>query len=311
MLLTLGDAAQWVWNDGLGYLGWLPASVARLVNPALAPLFTWINTAINAVAGVVLAPIGMMPGWLSNTIISAVTGVLLLIIFKYTSNQRAIGRVKDDIKANLLALKLFKDELSVTFQAQGRVFWGALRLLRHSVRPLLVMIVPVSLELAQMALWYQWRPLLPGEETLVTVKVAGEPESEMPAVRIVSLPGAEVAIGPVRIRSKREVCWEIRAGESGRHQIVFEADGQRIEKQLVVGDGFMPVSAVRPPRNWTAILLHPAEKPLAGDSVVQSITIDYPARRSWTSGTDWWLAYFFAASLLFALIFKPLLKVRI
>ena len=51
-----------------------------------------------------------------------------MIIFKYTSNQKAIGRVRDHIKANMLALKLFKDDMSVTFKSQGRVFGGAFRL---------------------------------------------------------------------------------------------------------------------------------------------------------------------------------------
>ena len=312
ILLTLGDAVQWVWNDGLGYLGSGFALVGDAINPVFAPVFTWLNVVINAVAGVLLAPIGAMPGWLSNTIISAVTGVGLLILFKYTSNQQAIGRVKDDIKANMLALKLFKDELSVTFRSQGLVFLGALRLLRYAVWPLLVMIVPVSLELGQMGLWYQWRPLPPGEKSLITMKLAGDPKAAMPQVKVVSIPGAEVTIGPVRIRSKREVCWEIRASEAGRHRIAFEVDSQRFEKEFVVRDrGFERVSAVRPPRRWTAILLHPLEKPFAKDSPVQSISIDYPPRSSRTSGTDWWLGYFFVTSIVFALIFKPLIKVKI
>ena len=41
-----------------------------------------------------LAPIGAMPGWLSATVIAAVTGVLMLAAFKYTSNQNAIKRVR-------------------------------------------------------------------------------------------------------------------------------------------------------------------------------------------------------------------------
>jgi len=311
LFLTLGNAAQWLWSDGLGYVGSFFALLARAVNPLLAPLFSWINGLVNAIAGWLFAPIGHLPGWLSNTIISAVTGVALLVIFKYTSNQRAIGRVKDAIKANMLALKLFKDELSVTFRSQGRVFLGALRLLRHSLRPLLVMIVPVLLVLAQMGLWYQWRPLRPGEETLVTLKLAGGPSSAMPEVQLALLEGAEVAAGPVRIASKREVCWQIRAVEKGRHRIVFRVGDQQIEKEFVVGDGFSRVSAVRPGWDWTAMILHPLEKPFAGDSPVRSIAVDYPPRPSWTSGTDWWMAYFFVVSIVFALIFKPFLKVKI
>lgn len=311
LLLLTGEGVQWIWHDGFGYVGRAWTLLEALANPVLAPVFRAINVVVNVIASILFAPIGMMPGWLSNTIISAVTGVLLLIVFKYTSNQKAIGRVKDDIKANMLALKLFKDELSVTFQSQKRVLRGAFRLLRYALFPLLVMLVPVSLELAQMGLWYQQRPLHVGEETLVTVQLAGDPLAKMPEVRITSLPGADVTVGPFRIPSERQVCWEIRAREPVRGQIVFKIGDQEFTKQIVIGEGPARVSAVRPPAWWPTMILHPLEKPFPVDGPVASVTIDYPPRDSWTSGTDWWIGYFFVASLVFALIFKPLIKVRI
>lgn len=277
----------------------------------LAHIITWINVPINALGKFVFAPIGMMPGWLSNTIISAVVGVMLVGIFKYTSNQAAIGRARDGIKANMLALKLFKDSMAVTLQSQGRVFKGSLLLLVHAIRPMLVMIVPVSLLLGQMGLWYQARPLRPGESAVVTMKLNGDINAEWPAVSIASMPTAEVAVGPLRIQSRREICWEIRAREDGSLPIVFRVDDLQVEKELVIGDGFVRVSAERPGWHWGTILRHPWEKPFRPDSAVDSISIEYPERISWTSGTDWWIGYFFVVSMVFALIFKPFLKVRI
>jgi uncharacterized membrane protein (DUF106 family) len=277
----------------------------------LAQIITWINVLTNSLGKFLLAPIAVLPGWLSNTIISAVTGVLLLIIFKYTSNQHAIGQVRNDIKAHMLALKLFKDSISVTLKAQGRVFKGALLLLFHAVRPMLVMIVPVSLLLAQMGLWYQFRPLLPGEETVVTIKLNDNVEVPWPNVSLESTPAAEVTIGPVRVFSKRQIYWKVKACENGGHHIIFRVDGEQIGKDLAVGDGFMRISAERPGWRWADILLHPWERPFGTDSIIESISVDYTERLSRTSGTDWWLIYFFVASLVFALIFKPFLKVRI
>ncbi len=177
--------------------------------------------------------------------------------------------------------------------------------------PLLVMVVPVSLLLAQMELWYQSRPLLLGEETVVTMKLNGEINSPWPKVSIKSTPALEVMIGPVKIFSKREICWKIRTSEKGYHRMIFKVDDEQIEKELAIGDGFMRVSIERPGWHWSDIMLHPWEKPFRTNSTVQSISINYPDRMSLTSGTDWWLIYFFVLSLVFALIFKPFLKVRI
>lgn len=276
-----------------------------------AQVISWVNVITNAIGRFLLAPIAVLPGWLSNTIISAVTGVFLLVIFKYTSNQRAIGKVRDDIKAHMLALKLFKDSISVTLHAEARVFKGALLLLFHAIRPMLVMIFPVSLLLAQMSLWYQSRPLLPGEIAVMTVKLNGNVAGPWPTVNIEPTPVAEVTIGPVRVFSRRQICWEIKALENGKHRITLNVNRHQIEKELVIGDGFMRVSSTRPAWNWANILMHPAEEPFAPDSIVQSVTIDYPDRLSRTSGADWWLIYFFIASMVFAFVSKPFLKVRI
>lgn len=277
----------------------------------LAQLITWINVPINALAKILLAPVAVLPGWLSNTIISAIIGVAALIMFKYTSNQNAIGKVKDNIKANMLALKLFKDSMAVTLESQGRVFRGAFLLLFHLIRPMLVMMVPVCLLIAQMALWYQARPLLPTEETIVVMQLNGDSQTPWPEINIEPTLAMDITMGPVKVLSKRQVYWKIKAVENGKHHINFKVDGRPVEKQLVVGEGFMRVSTQRPSWNFVDILEHPWEKPFGHDSTIQSIAINYPDRISKTSGTNYWLIYFFIASIVFALIFKPFLKVNI
>src|SRR6516162_801593 len=140
----------------------------------LAQLVVWLNGLANALGRLLLAPVGVSPGWLSATVIAVVTGVLLLVVFKYTSNQRAIKRVRDDINANLLALKLFKDSAGVAVVAQQRLLQGAARLFVLALIPIAVMAVPVALLLGQMSLWYQQRPLRVGEEAVVTLTLNGD-----------------------------------------------------------------------------------------------------------------------------------------
>src|SRR5438093_12939173 len=111
----------------------------------VAQLVVWLNAVANVFGRWLLAPIGVLPGWLSATIVAAVTGVLLLVVFKYTSNQRAIKRVRDDIKAHLLSLKLFKENPWVAVRAQGRILRGAQRLSILAIVPMLVMALPASL----------------------------------------------------------------------------------------------------------------------------------------------------------------------
>jgi hypothetical protein len=276
----------------------------------LAQVIAWLNVAANGAGRWVLAPIAWLPGWLSATLAAAVTGILLLVAFKYTSRQRAIKRARDDINANLLALKLFKESAAVAVRAQARILVAAGRLFVLALVPMAVMAVPVTLVLAQLALWYQARPLRVGEEAVVTVKLNGDTAAPLPEVRLATA-GAETAIGPVRIESQREVCWGIRALDAGYHRLTVEVDGRSVDKELAVGDGFMRVSTRRPEWSWSDALLHPAEEALRPDSPVRSVDIDYPRRDSWTSGADYWVWYWFAVSLVVALCFRRILRVNV
>lgn len=287
-------------------------TILNMIGVFFAHVIAFANVLTNALGRFVVAPVvGLCGGWLSNTIFAGIVGVMALFMFKYTSNQDAIGKVRDNIKAQTLALKLFSDSVSVTLQAQMRLFIGAFSLFFHALRPMLVMIVPVVLILSQMALWYQARPLAVGEESLVTVQLNGDSKSVFYELQMQPNAAFEITTGPVKALANREIFWKVKATRGGDHIIVLRGDGIEVEKKLSVGGGaFRRVSLLRPGQKWSDILLHPLEKPFSSDSPVQSIGIEYPDRNSFLSGTSSWLIYFFVASMVIALIFKPAVKVK-
>ena len=46
-------------------------------------------------------------------VLSIVIGLLMIVLFGYTSDQKAIKVAKDQLKAHLLAVRLFRDQLPV------------------------------------------------------------------------------------------------------------------------------------------------------------------------------------------------------
>jgi hypothetical protein len=277
----------------------------------LTRIIVGLNAVANAVGRPLLAPVAWLPGWLSATLVACVTGAILLLIFKYTSNQAAIKRVRNDIDANVFALKLFKDATPVVLAAQAGMIRGALRLFVLAIVPMLVMTVPVLLLLGQLSLWYQYRPLQVGEEAVVALKLGGNVGDSMPEVAIAETPAAEVLTGPVRVPSRREVVWVVRAREPGSHRLSFRAGDQPVTKELAVGDGFMRVSARRPGWEWSDALLHPAEPAFPPSSPIRWIEVAYPDRAGWATGTDNWVIYWFVVSMVAAFCAKPVLNVNI
>ncbi|MGC8644372.1 MAG: hypothetical protein ACP5XB_31300 [Isosphaeraceae bacterium] len=242
------------------------------------------------------------------------TGALLLLVFKHTSNQAAIKRVRAQISASTLALKLFKDSAAVALRAQGRMLWGAFQLFFLAIVPMLVMMVPVVLILGQLSLWYQARPLSVGEEALVWVKVNDFDFLEGRPVNLAPTDAVEVTAGPVRVHSKREIYWNIKAKEPGNHLLEFTTDnglGPSGTKRLAIGDGFMRLGRLRPGWHWEDVLLNPSEAPFPPGFPIQSIEVDYPARDSWTSGTNSWIIYWFGVSMIAALAARRVLNVNL
>src|SRR5580765_2564469 len=68
-------------------------------------------------------------------VISVVIGLLMVIVFRYTSDQKAIHVAKEQLKAHLLAVRLFQDQLSAVLREYGRILRGTARYIRLAFGP--------------------------------------------------------------------------------------------------------------------------------------------------------------------------------
>jgi hypothetical protein len=283
------------------------SALDTVLNPVLSPVLAGLNRPLTWLADGVYAALAPLPGWLGLVLLSAVAGVLLLVAFRYTSNQAALGRARDAITAHLLALKLYQDELRVTFRSQWRLLKALARLQYHFLRPLLILALPMALGLGQMGLRYQWRPLRPGERTLIRLRLDGEVPTA--SIRLEPNPACQVEVGPVP--GGGWLVWRVRAVEPGRHALAFDLGGTRVTKELVIaGRGPQRICPRRPGRDWTAQVLYPAEPRLPAGAGARSIEIDYPVTPAGVAGANWWLLTFFVVSMAAALVFKPVFRVR-
>jgi hypothetical protein len=306
-LINGANAALWLWDLIVTAASGAWSGVDALLNPILSPLLAFLNPVTTAIADSVYAILDLLPAWVGLTLISAVAGVVMLIGFRYTSNQTAIGRCKDVIKANLLALKLFKDDLTVTFQSQRKLFGALARLQFHMLVPFVVMLGPMLLVLAQMGLLHQQRPIHPDEQTLITLKLKDGVNVDDTAI-LEPNEGLITEAGPVP--GAGSFVWRVRAIRPGEYTLTFRLNGESYEKRVVVDTRLHRVSAKRCSADWTSQLLHPAEPLLPADSPVAAIEVAYPPIQSRIYGSDWWMLSFFVVSMVTALLLKPVFRVK-
>jgi hypothetical protein len=267
-----------------------------------------------------------LPSQVALIVISIVAGVLAALAFRYTSNQAALKRVADQVRASLLAMRLFRDDLRSVFAAQLGLFKASGLRLLHSLPPLIVLIVPFILLLTQLGMWYEFRPLTPGQQAVVDVHIAPNAWERYAELQLVPPDGVAVA-GPVRScteddgRTDCVITWRLRPQDEPNDDeplmLRFRLGQEQVaEKQLVVdSDGatnrLVLVCPTRPGTSFWDRLLYPGERAFGSASPVQAISINYGSRTNTIFGLaiPWW-ATFFIVSILAALAIKPIVKVQ-
>jgi len=245
------------------------------------------------------------------TVVSILTGGIMLVIFRYTSNQKAIAAAKARIKAYILEVRLFQDDLGLQMAAQRRILLTNLNYMRHALIPMFVMLIPVLVILIQLDVRYARRPFEPGERTIVKVRLNGDTDPSALSMRVPE--GLVAETPPLRIAGDGEVDWRIRVEKEGVHELAFDLDGgDPVMKRVVAGGGLTKLAQGRYTDNILSIWTHPAEPPLPGDSKIRSIEINYPDRdlSVWGFGMHW-LLVFFVVSVAFGFSIKGLVGVEV
>jgi len=271
-----------------------------------------LNQAVTAFFNEVLRPFETLPPLVGLIALSALTAVLMLVIFRYTSSQEAVRIAKERVKAHVLEIHLFGENLSLLVRAQKRMLLANLAYLRCSLAPFVVMIAPVVLILVQANLRYSHRPLHPGESAVVSVKLLPDAPREAVLLGLSSPDGIVVETAPLHMEWDGEVHWRIRAEKPGRYTLGIEGSGFSVQKAVVVSNRVVAVSVVRVASPFLDTLLNPAEQPLSDKTPIRYITVHYPRRTFTLLGRRvHWLVIFFVLSIAFAHALKAPLRTEV
>jgi len=242
--------------------------------------------------------------------ISLVIGLVMVVVFRYTSNQKAIHGAKDRLKAHLLALRLFQDQIPVVLRSYGRIVLATGHYLRLAFKPLLFVIVPLTFLIVQLDRYLGSMPLEAGHPFLIEVRMddpnaLNEASLQMPD-------GLSTTAPAVHVPSESKVAWRVVAEKSGEYIVNVQADGQNFSKRVVVGGGLSRLSPVRLRGKFWKHVFVSGEPALPESSPIESIDLQYPARNIAFAGLEWnWIWLFFVLSLAAGFLFKSILGIEI
>jgi hypothetical protein len=222
--------------------------------------------------------------------VSVIGSIGMLMAYKKTSNQDGIEAVKRQIHACIFEIRLFSDDFRAIMGAQFRILGHNLRYLGLSLVPVMWMIVPFVLVVAQMQFHYGYSGLEPGETTILKVVLkddstilagvggSGGPSGADPGdfLSIETPVGLSVDSERLWIPELNEADWRIEAEEPGNYEIVVHAGSDNYTKAVRVSEDVVRRSPIRHSGGFIDSLLYPAEEPLPGNSPIESISLIYP-----------------------------------
>ena len=290
---------------------------------------------LNTVIDLFLAPFQRLPPEVGLAVFSVFLGLVVLLIFKATSNPDRVLRARNRALARILEMWLYRDDPRVSLGSFIRVLRDNTRYLGVLTLPMLASLLPALLLLAQAYDWFDARPLQPGETALVVAQLKPDaPADTMKHLglsigvqglsddyRVSAFTPAAAAIcvridsPPVCTPALGEIAWRIRANATPAGRAVLtltDASGfTRVEKYVRAGNGLARISRCRV-AGFLDWLLHPGEPRLPANQPFMRIKVLYPeAQYNFFGLRMGWLPAVLVFSFLTGLLLKQPLRVEI
>lgn len=282
-----------------------------------------VNTVLRGLFDGLLYPFRGLPAAVGLTALALATAIAMLLVYKTASDQKGLEAVKRRIHASLFEIRLFNDDFRAILRAQFDILRANLSYLRLSMKPMLFVLPPLVLAVAQLQFHYGYAGLAAGERTIleleltegweaggrVAASAAGKPE-----VRLEAPAGVEVETPAVWAPSERTLSWRLAVEAPGEYEIGIVGAGERVTKTLSAGGGVVRRSPLRPDRSFLAQLIYPAERPLPAASAVEEIRLALPPGevampgltvREWAGVPAWMIVYFLLAVVFAFALRKP------
>lgn len=279
-----------------------------VINAILTPLFDGLLypfRAVHPIVGVIF--------------VALVAAIFMLVVFKRTSDQRALAYAKRKIQGFLFEIRLFNDDPRAILRAQSEIFWNALGYLKLSLVPMVWILPPLLLAIAQLQSHYGYQAPKPGETFVVEARLTEAAATALGlrrpnAVLQSNGDGLAVQSPAVWMPTERRLAWRVGLHSPGNYELTLSLDGAKATKSFDARPQIVRRSPLKVRSGWLDQLLYPAESLLPGDGPFLSVGVSLQEAEVSIPGLGWnihWTTVFLIFSLVFALALKGTFRTTI
>jgi len=280
-----------------------------------------LNSVVTKVFDLLLTPFELMGTELTLILISGIFGILALIVFKFISYQKGIKEAKNKIKAHMIAIRLYQNDLGTVGKSVIKVLGRNVQYISYNFGPIAPLIIPFAFVLAQLVVRFAFVPvpltpdpsqLQPGQGITIRIEATEEHQRDIAGLEVVYPEGLTPISPLVRNPATGKAFQEVVATAAGDYEIGIRIPGaEEVTKRFVAG-AETEVRMMQSERVSSVFLaaLWPAEDMLDPSSGLAHIKFEYPERDlGWLPGSGILgiMIWFLVASMAFGIaILKPL-----
>jgi uncharacterized membrane protein (DUF106 family) len=264
---------------------------------------------IDPLMNLVFSPLFLLHPFFAIAIITLLVSFIITIIYKYTTDQVAMKRLKRKQKEYQKKLNASKDDPDKMMKIQKEMMSVSGDMMRQSFKPMFFTFIPIIIIFAFLANNFAYSPIEPDEEFTTTIVF---PKSTEGIVSITVPDEMDLLSERSAEIEKGEASWTLK-GPAGDYVLQYEFGQETYNKKVKITEGleYEPTSK----RRWTFIdgLYSRTDEFLPKDASAVEIRIDNPALKVlpfkfifW----DGWLVTYILLSIAFSTILRKVMKVH-
>jgi len=245
-------------------------------NPVLGPLLNW------------------SPFW-GIVVLSLIITVLVTLVYKYTTNQSEMKRLKDQQKEFQKKMKELKEQPEEMMKIQKEAMSQNLEYMKHSFKATLITMLPIILIFGWMAAHLSYEPIYPGEQYSITASFKG-----VTAVQLIVDNNTEILNGANQSVQDNKATWNLKSSE-GQHLLTVSTGTTEQNKKVLITKTLNAEDAITTYANSdiTQIMINYQQlRPLGHNFTVPLF--------NWQPG---WLGIYIILSILFSIGLRKILNV--
>ncbi|MEK6808974.1 MAG: EMC3/TMCO1 family protein [Nanoarchaeota archaeon] len=223
--------------------------------------------------------------------LSFLVSVLVTLIYKFTTNQSLMKKLKDEIKSYQEQIKSERNNPARAMELNKKAMQVNFEYMSHSMRSTLFTFIPVILLFGWMSSHLAFSPIIPHKEFTVTTIFAKEVTGN---IEIITPEGINLKDDKLKEIKDGIALWKLE-GEKGGYNLEFNFNNENHNKELIISE-----------ENSYAEPLKKIKDSQLKQIVIGNEPIKLLNIFGWKIG---WLGTYIITSIIFSIVLRKVLKV--